>query len=395
MQPNPATHGAPRIGIAFPGDPLDRTTWSGSPAGIARGLQALGAEPVPIRALPCSPLDTVAVAAISLGRLRPGMLRHPREAARRARRATQVSHELGVVWSLAARRAVRNAGPLDGVIQVGTGYDIRHPRVSTFEDITIAQAIQYPYPGWPELSHSAVARRIEHQRRVYQRSTACCLSTGWAAGSVIEDYRIDRRKVHAVGVGRNHDPQVGARSWVHPRFLFIGKDWEGKNGAGLVRAFARVREVVPEAHLDLVGRHPAMDIPGVTGHGYLSLADPDGRRRVDDLLRRATCFVLPSHFEASAIAYVEAAAAGLPSIGSSAGGSADLIGDGGKIVNPTDPDGLVHAMLDLCRPEEAARIGAIALERSRLFTWPAVAGRLLRSLAIPGYPVDGLPEFLS
>jgi glycosyltransferase involved in cell wall biosynthesis len=89
---------------------------------------------------------------------------------------------------------------------------------------------------------------------------------------------------------------------------------------------------------------------------------------------------MPSFSEASAIAYVEAAAAGLPSIGTTSGGSDYLIGDGGVVVDPYDDDALLAAMLRLADPETAQRTGAAAKLRSELFTWPEVARRLLRAL---------------
>ena len=80
------------------------------------------------------------------------------------------------------------------------------------------------------------------------------------------------------------------------------------------------------AHLDLVGSHPSVSVEGVRGHGWLSLADSEARAKLDHLFETATCFVMPSLCEPSAIAYVEAAAGGVPSIGSAIGGSAELIG---------------------------------------------------------------------
>ena len=70
----------------------------------------------------------------------------------------------------------------------------------------------------------------------------------------------------------------------------------------------------------------------------------------------------------------------MPSIGTSAGGSGYLIGDGGVIVDPGDDEALLAAMLRLADPETAERAGAAAKERSRLFSWDAVASRLLSAL---------------
>ena len=87
-----------------------------------------------------------------------------------------------------------------------------------------------------------------------------------------------------------------------------------------------------------------------------------------------------------AIAYVEAAANGLPCIGTSRGGSDFLIGDGGMIVDPGDDDAVFEAMRRLSDPETAQYVGRAAKTRSESFTWPAVARRLLR--ALDGVPAD-------
>ena len=297
--------------------------------------------------------------------------------------------------TVAARRIVRSAAPLDGVIQIGTGYML--PPVApivTFEDLTIRQAVRAGYPEWLALRPRAVRAGIERQRRAYEAAAACCVTTSWAATSIVDEYGIDPSKVHVVGLGRNHDPGRSERDWRRPRFLFVGRDWVGKNGPGLLHAFARVRTAVPDARLDVVGNHPPIDAPGVFGHGFLSMGDAGDRRKLERLYEAATCFVLPSHYEASAIVYLEAGAAGLPSIGTSVGGSADFIGDAGRLVDPADSDALVAAMLELADPDTAARLGGLALERSSLFTWKAVAERTLRALRPANVALDALAGFL-
>ena len=220
---------------------------------------------------------------------------------------------------------------------------------------------------------------MARQRRAYEQAVACCLTTPWAAESVIRDYGIKPAKVHVVGIGCNH-AAAGERDWTRPRFLFVGMDWARKNGAGVLRAFGRLREEVPAALLDVVGRHPRLDQPGVTGHGVLHLNVAEQRDRLDHLFGSATCFVMPSHSEASAITYVEAVAAGVPSIGTTSGGSGYLIGPGGLVVDPRDDDSLLEAMRRLTDPATAARLGAAAKRRSEEFTWTAVAQRLMRAL---------------
>jgi glycosyltransferase involved in cell wall biosynthesis len=115
-------------------------------------------------------------------------------------------------------------------------------------------------------------------------------------------------------------------------------------------------------------------------HGVLRLDDPRQHAELDGLFAAATCFVMPSFSEAVGIAFVEAAASGLPSIGTTEGGSGYLIGDGGVVVDPRDDAALLAAMRRLADPATAQAMGAAAQERSRMFTWPEVAGRILRAL---------------
>jgi glycosyltransferase involved in cell wall biosynthesis len=91
--------------------------------------------------------------------------------------------------------------------------------------------------------------------------------------------------------------------------------------------------------------------------------------------------------------FSEANAAGVPSIGSTEGGSGELIGDAGRVVHPSDVDELLAAMLELAVPATARELAARASRRSRLFTWPKVGERLLRALNISNHPRP-LAEFL-
>jgi glycosyltransferase involved in cell wall biosynthesis len=270
-----------------------------------------------------------------------------RERARVSRTvALHTGPEMGLLRTRALRPRLSRALPLDAVVQVWTSYRLAADlRIATYEDMTVRQAVAIGYPEWTALSPRERDAAIARQAQAYARAFACCFTTNWAAESALRDYGVPREKVHVVGIGRNHTPRPVPRDWSTPRFLFVGGDWKRKNGDALVRAFARLRERIPGARLDLVGRHPAIDVEGVVGHGALSLARADERDEVEALFERATCFVMPSRSEPSAIAYVEAAAAGVPSIGSAVGGSRELIGDGGCVVDPRDDEALFAAML--------------------------------------------------
>jgi glycosyltransferase involved in cell wall biosynthesis len=292
--------------------------------------------------------------------------------------------EMSALRTRMLRRSVQRALPLDGVLQIGTAYALPpNLRIATLEDMTVRQALLLPYPEWRGLSSSEQAAGVERGARAYSQAVACCFATRWAADSAITDYGVPREKTHVVGFGRNHSPRPAPRDWSVPRFLFVGGDWTRKNGDAVVRAFVRLRDVFPDARLDVAGSHPNIDAEGVTGHGWLSLADRDARTKLDRLFETATCFVMPSSCEPAGIAYVEAAAGGIPSIGTTVGGSAEFIGDGGCVVDPRDEQALYDAMLTLADGESARAAGQRALARANDFTWTEVARRVLAALNPP------------
>jgi Glycosyl transferases group 1 len=364
-----STASEPRIALVQQSDPTRAGSWSGVPAGLTSGFRAAGCEVVPVGA--------------------------------EFRGAGRLARYLGMSWadqatsrafaaafSATANRRLRAAGGLDGVVMIGTSYTLSTSTpVVTFEDMTVAQALRQPDSVYSKLGSAAAARWKARQQRVYERSRGCCVASRWVATSLREDYGIPESKVHVVGLGRNLDVAPSSKDWSTPRFLFVGVDWERKRGEAVLEGFAAVREQYPDATLDLVGGHPPVDAEGVTGHGSLPLGSEEGEREYAGLLARATCLVMPSTFEPYGIAYLDAAAAGVGSIGTTVGGAEDAVGDSGRVVDPNDPQALTQAMLEMADAETARGCGETALARSGGLTWQAVAERVLTALGAPSVEV--------
>jgi glycogen synthase len=385
-----------RIVLAATGDPLAAATWSGTPAGVARGLRSFG---VAVAGVDATPPRGVREAALAVSALRS-----------RSRVDAWYTPELHRLRSMVAARRLPAA---DGVMLMGAEFGLpAGTRYVTLSDLTLAQA-RATHPVFSRLSERVYAGFEARQREVYAGAVACCTASHWTAASLVADHGVAAEKVHVVGLGPNHTPApegpggearspaaagpaaaspaagfaaaAAARAMAAPHFLFVGREWERKNGPLLLRAFARLRSEIPDARLDLVGGHPPVSAPGVTGHGPLALDRPDEAARVSALFGAATCFVMPSEVEPFGLAYIEAAVAGVPSIATSVGGAGTIVAEGtGLLVPPGDEEALLGAMRTLADPAVARRMGAAARERSRLFDWELVAARLLRALGLPG-----------
>lgn len=358
----PDTVASPAVALVYRGGVPAEEAWSRIPAGLARGFREIGCEPSFVDAEPREPFIRLAKGWSAV--------------VRRNRRGGMVAPEIRTLRKVTARVRALGSPDYAAVVQMGSDFGIPFGgELVTYEDATVAQRTRVDHLD-KILGANAIDSWLAAQTHCYQTATGCCTMSQAAADSIVNDYGISPEKVHVVWAGRNCDPRPVDRDWSKPHFLFVGHDWERKNGPLVLKAFARLRERFPAAQLELAGGHPNVDQVGVTAHGPLDLADAAGKRKAEQLFESATCFVMPSRFEPFGMVYAEAAAAGVPSIGSTGGGALDAIGEGGLLVEPGDESALLNAMVAMCDPGRAAALGRRALARADMFTWTAVAQRL-------------------
>ena len=254
----------------------------------------------------------------------------------------------------------------------------------TYDDGTFELFLRYEDSDLRQsgVAVEAIKRWARRQQAACQVANVACVSTEWAKKSVVDDFGVPEHKVRVVGMG--HRPRLlpgNQRNYEIPRFLFIGADWRRKNGAAVVAAFAQVRKSFPEATLDIVGQHPPLNEPGVTGHGFLPRESAEAQAELDRLLAHSTAFVLPSLFDPFGIAYLEAASSGLAVIATTCGGAAELLQDGAIGVDPYDHAALVRAMLYLADKDKAQMMGKRANTLAAEASWQAVGNRIIQAFA--------------
>lgn len=146
-----------------------------------------------------------------------------------------------------------------------------------------------------------------------------------------------------------------------------------KDQATLLRALVAIRKL-HDVHLDIAGgdtlggkiQRLAHDL-GLTGHVTFHGSVPQETIRA--MLARTHIHVLSSRHEAAGVSTLEAAAAGVPTVGTRTGYIADWSPGAAVAVEPGDADALAAAVSGLLgSPSRLQSLGACARERARGFT---------------------------
>jgi glycosyltransferase involved in cell wall biosynthesis len=227
-----------------------------------------------------------------------------------------------------------------------------------------------------------------------RRASRCIAVSEAVRESAIVAHRLQRRRLRVVYradkplVGPVPDPSqtrtsLGLR---HDAFVFVnvGRLVPSKGQDDVVRAFARIAEAWPEAHLLIVGEgtfRGALERL-IAGHGLESRVRLLGARSdVPAVLAAADAFVFPSRSEGFSGALLEAMSAGLPCIVGDVPPMTEAVADerSGLCVPLEDIDALARAMGRLVADRElSTRLGQAARAEVRTrFSASAVAAQTL------------------
>ena len=205
---------------------------------------------------------------------------------------------------------------------------------------------------------------IRRDGQIFRAAKVIVSVSAWAARSLREEYPDCTTEIavmpNPVRMPPESDGWIAERYARHaagtpPRVLFVGGDFPRKGGFDLLEVWTRAG-LHQRACLDIMSSWPIAEAglpPGVTVHRGIS-AHTDAWNA---LWRRADIFALPTRDEAFGIVFQEAAAAGLPAIGSRLNAVPEIIHDHdtGLLVLPGDATGLARALDALIASPETRR----------------------------------------
>jgi glycosyltransferase involved in cell wall biosynthesis len=213
----------------------------------------------------------------------------------------------------------------------------------------------------------------------------------WAGDSAVSRYGADRKKVAVIPWGANLpsaisqedvNAAIARRPLSRCNLVFLGRDWVRKGGDLLVGTVEELNRSGLPTRATVIGCQPPGLLPQFFDiHPYLDKGRPEHFAILSSIMFGAHFLFLPSRAEAYGQAFCEAAAFGVPSIGSTVGGIPTIIQDGDTgFVRPLETDARQFAALiadTFCGKDRYARLARQARDdyRQRL-NWDSFGDRL-------------------
>jgi glycosyltransferase involved in cell wall biosynthesis len=253
-----------------------------------------------------------------------------------------------------------------GAIELATVHDLTCVR---FPELCTRDTLQYP-----ALIRRAL-RRGAHLHAVSQ----------FVADEIVDVFGVERDRVHVVpnGIDPVHagDAAAGRARVAADRYILaVGTIEPRKDLPLLVDAFDELATDDTDLHLVVAGQD---------GWGTASFAAALERARhrdrvvrpgwVDDraradLLAGAQVFAYPSKYEGFGLSPLEAMAAGVPVVATTAGSLPEVLGDGARLVDPGDAGALASALHSVLDDEaERDRLIPAGRDRASRYSWDACA----------------------
>jgi glycosyltransferase involved in cell wall biosynthesis len=236
------------------------------------------------------------------------------------------------------------------------------------------------YPQWaPFRSYKEIHDWVKLEQQAYSKAVKIFAFSEYTRRALIRDYGISGTKIVTVYWGANiHEIPAYEKDYSSKTILFVGRDFERKGGAFLLKAFKEVRKEVKDAKLVIVGSMPKIAEDGVIVYGFV---DEDEKLK---LYRKASLYVMPSFYEPGGHVFAEAMAYKMPCIGSTKDAMPEIIEEGknGFVVPLNDVGTLASRIVYLLTNDTLIKsMGKNAQRKAKeIFAWDKVADKISYNL---------------
>jgi len=201
-----------------------------------------------------------------------------------------------------------------------------------------------------------------------------------SASSAKDLKEIGFRNIYIVPEGLGFTPlQTLPKKEMNPIIVFAGRLKRTKRPDHAIRAFALVKERLPDAQLWIIGDGPfrqKLERMGGKGITFFGSIDNSARR---DLIKQSSVLINPGVREGWGLNVIEANALGVPAIGYDVHGLRDSIKDNETgLLAKTNVEDLAAKIITLLNNQMLLeRLRRNALDYSRAFSWDKTADKFL------------------
>jgi glycosyltransferase involved in cell wall biosynthesis len=317
---------SPKIGYLSAGNPFDRKAWSGLHHSIYNHLE--------------KHVGTV----VALGPYKPGLQLFIGKCLnqltmRLFSKRYNYRHSALVSRAYARwfNRRIREEKP-DIIVAVSASSELARIKTNLpviyICDAIVHSSLNY-YKTLTNLNKYSTNESLHTESLALQKSDLVVFAASWARDLAKPEVANLIKRSRVIPFGPNIvAPSASELSFDPPektcKLLFVGVFWETKGAPVALECLEALLRKGINAELVVCGcdAPPNVSHPKMQVTGFLNKNIPAHAQRLEQLYREAHFFILPTQFEAYGVVFCEAAAWGLPALGTRTGGVSDIIKEG-------------------------------------------------------------------
>ncbi len=240
-------------------------------------------------------------------------------------------------------------------------------------DYTMALSARNHPPFAPFRSERGLSEWIDCERKAYRQAKYIFTMSNVVKSSLIEDYDIDASKITVVGSsGNRQEIEKSAKVFGSKQLLFNGSDFDRKGGVLVLETFKKLRQILPDAKLVIIGKDLNIDEDGIDNPGIIKSTS-----ELRDLFLGSDLVFAPALCDPFPTFILEGMTYGVPAIVSDKDGMPEIVKheQSGLVISDRNPDLVAREIANLLG--DSQRLCSMSLRsKERIkqkFNWQAIA----------------------
>jgi glycosyltransferase involved in cell wall biosynthesis len=218
---------------------------------------------------------------------------------------------------------------------------------------------------------------LDCERQAYQQAHHLFVMSQLVKTSLIDDYGINPEKITVTGGAANFEQLYeGEKSFGSKQILFNGSDFKRKGGRLVLAAFRKVREVIPDAKLVIIGKKLWIREPGV-----LVLGNVASRSELQQLFVSSDLVLAPSYCDPFPTFLLEAFNHGVPCVVPNRDGMPEIVSHevDGFVLPDLTAEAIATVLIQLLQdPDRLSLMSEAARQKVReQFNWDDIGGKIV------------------